>query len=192
MLSNRFFIPALMLSVAGHGLLLGYVGLSPLGSNMPAPPAEPIMVHLTDAPEYPPPHNAVDFENTTSGGLVSTETPSASGSSVWYREETIVLNRDATRYQAYLLRLREQIDREWRYPSSRISGPERKTAVIRFSISRQGDCMGVRLLISSGDRELDGESLRAVTSAAPFEGLPAEYNLNRLNVIAEFNYGGSD
>lgn len=189
--SYKAIIPAVVLSVAGHGLLLGFVALVPLGSDHRGG-ADTIMVRLADGPETDRAERAPDREDTTAEGLLSTESPRRGTPVPGHREDTIVLGGRATPYEDYLALLRERIDREWRYPPGADSRGGVRTVVILFSISGQGDCAGALILSTSGDHDLDRESLRAVQSAAPFEKLPKEYNLNRLNVIAEFNYGAGD
>lgn len=192
MLSDNVFIPAAILSFAGHGLLLGFIALCPVGAVHQGTTAEPIMVHLADAPETDPAESTLARENITAEGSLSTQSLPRSAPGREYREDTIILGRKATPYEGYLTRLREKIDREWRYPPDADSQEGVRTVVVRFSISGRGDCMGALILTPSGSPQLDHESLRAVQSAAPFEELPKEYNLNRLNVIAEFNYGAVD
>lgn len=192
MQSDNLFIAAAILSFAGHGLLLGFIALCPVGAVHQGTTAEPIMVHLADAPETVPAESALGRENITAEGSLSTQSLPRTTPGLGYREDTIILGRKETPYEGYLTRLREKIDREWRYPPDVDSHEGVQTVVVRFSISGRGDCMGALILIPSGTPELDQESLRAVQSAAPFEELPKEYNLNRLNVIAKFNYGVVD
>lgn len=188
----KAIIPAVVLSVAGHGILLGFVALYPLGTDHRGAAPDAIMVRLADAPETDRAESAPDREDTTAEGSLSTQSLPGKPSGDGYREDTIILGRKATPYEGYLTRLREKIDREWRYPPDADSRGGVRTVVVRFSISGRGDCTGALILSASGDHHLDRESLRAVQSAAPFEELPKEYNLNRLNVIAEFNYGAGD
>ncbi|MDD5476110.1 MAG: TonB family protein [Syntrophales bacterium] len=189
MASNKVFISALILSLAGHGLALGIISFSHTGKLLTGSSSEPIIVHLADAPERPSIEgSAARDDNTERQSLSILSMPTAEPGHL-YREETIILERDTSRYEGYLVRLRDQIDREWRYPYDAESHDGLRTAVVRFTISGQGDCIGAQILRSSGNDQLDRESIRAVQSSAPFEELPKKHNLDRLNVIAEFNYG---
>ena len=191
--SYTMFIPAVMLSVAGHGLLLGFIALNPLNTEgCRDRTADPVVVHLADAPDILRAEHIAAREDTTEAGFVSTQSLRPDAGERGFCEDTIILGRNETPYDDYLTRLRQRIDREWRYPPEAGFHEGVGTVVIRFSISGRGDCTDALVLKSSGNHHLDGESLRAVLSAAPFEDLPKEYNLNRLNVIAEFNYGVND
>ena len=61
-----------------------------------------------------------------------------------------------------------------------------------MSIDADGRLAGAALISSSGYAELDEGAISVVQTAAPFEPLPGNYDLSRLNIVASFHYKITD
>ena len=106
------------------------------------------------------------------------------------REATVALESRAHEYAAYLEEVKRRVERAWRYP---LLAQERGLAgklVIEFAIRQDGRLARLRLADSSGVSILDDAALEAIRKAAPYSPLPEAMGLDRLNVVASFEYLG--
>jgi protein TonB len=106
------------------------------------------------------------------------------------REATVALESQAHEYAAYLEQVKRRVEREWRYP---LLAQERGLAgklVIEFAIWQDGTLSRLRLATSSGISILDDAALEAIRRAAPYTALPEAMGLDRLTIVASFEYLG--
>ena len=106
------------------------------------------------------------------------------------REATVALESRSHEYAAYLEEVKRRVEREWRYP---LLAQERGLAgklVIEFAIRRDGGLTRLHLADSSGVSILDDAALDAIRRAAPYSPLPDAMDLDRLNIVASFEYLG--
>ncbi len=104
------------------------------------------------------------------------------------REASVDLGKPGGVYEKYLDRLRRKIERFWLYPPGALAKRVEGEAVIRFSINAKGGLAESLVVSSSGSALLDEGALDSVRNAAPFEPLPAAYNLSFLHITATFSY----
>ena len=83
----------------------------------------------------------------------------------------------------YLAEIRRRVRRNWN-PSS--PGNNRHTVLV-FSIQRNGQITGLRVIQSSGSDQVDRQSLEAVQKSGPFAALPQNFPHQELNVEFNFN-----
>ena len=83
----------------------------------------------------------------------------------------------------YFAEIRRRVRRNWQ-PSS--PGNNRHT-VLAFSIQRNGQVTGLRIVQSSGSEKVDRDSVAAVQKSAPFAALPANFPDETLDVKFSFN-----
>ena len=78
-------------------------------------------------------------------------------------------------FGAYATLVRDRVAQRWRTdqvdPRIRSLPP----AIVTFEIIRTGQVRNIRIVQSSGNRALDYSAERAITEAAPFQPLPAQY-----------------
>lgn len=78
-------------------------------------------------------------------------------------------------FGAYATLVRDRVSQRWRTdqvdPRIRSLPP----AIVTFEIIRNGQVRNIRVVQSSGNRALDYSAERAITEAAPFQPLPAQY-----------------
>jgi protein TonB len=105
------------------------------------------------------------------------------------REDTVDLgNPSDTRYKPYLIRIKKKIEHFWGYPAAAAARRMEGTAMIKFSVTADGNLGDILLTNSSGFAILDQGTIAAIQSAAPFEPLPSTYGLAKLNIQASFDY----
>jgi len=109
-----------------------------------------------------------------------------------WREETVDLGSLDARYQPYLSRVKRKIMQSWKYPEKSYERNEEGIAVIMMAIDANGSVAGTSLMTSSGFPLLDEGAVTAISKASPFEPLPENFNLSRLNIKASFNYAIND
>ncbi|MFC6621812.1 energy transducer TonB family protein [Novosphingobium panipatense] len=105
------------------------------------------------------------------------------GSTVSAHAETIVTASPPT-LASWSDRVFKDIDREIRYPEP--FGPQRPSSgvvAVKFNCSESGAPAGVALLKSSGHRDLDRETLRAVNKIATLHPLPPGLKHDQLYVV---------
>jgi protein TonB len=105
-----------------------------------------------------------------------------------WREETVELGSMDVKYAAYLLKIKKKILRIWKYPEKAYKKNKEGTVVVKLSIDASGTLAATTIMSSSGAIELDEGALGVVQAAAPFDPLPEQYNLSRLNILASFQY----
>ena len=105
-----------------------------------------------------------------------------------WREETVELGSMNVKYGAYLVKIKKKILRIWNYPEKAYRKNEEGTVVVKLSIDAGGTLASTTLISSSGAIELDEGALGVVKAAAPYDPLPEQYNLSRLNILASFRY----
>ncbi|MBW2632074.1 MAG: energy transducer TonB [Deltaproteobacteria bacterium] len=180
MISRKIFVITIILSLAGHIIVLALSGF--LGGNGHTDGGDVFTVSLEkrlnktgetpnseknalrDSPE--------NIRKSTRSGAV----------------DTIDLDSTDTRYYPYLLQVKQSIDRKWSYPDDAFARGEGGTTVVEFSIVEKGILAASRVITSSGYGLLDAESLHAIRSAAPFSPFPTAFDLAKLNIVAKFRY----
>jgi len=99
----------------------------------------------------------------------------------------LVHDSDA-RYQSYLGHLRSKIGSVWQYPQAARDRGLNGTVTVRFSIARTGRLEALSIRSTSSHPLLDEEALRTIRAAAPFQPFPREFTIEKLNVLASFEY----
>jgi periplasmic protein TonB len=109
-----------------------------------------------------------------------------------YDADTVDLGSTDSRYTPYLKQLKKRIEKLWMYPEVAYAKKEEGVTVVKFSVARNGSLDGINLMASSGSPLLDEGTLGAIRAAAPYEPLPAAFNISRLNIVAAFRYRLAD
>lgn len=107
---------------------------------------------------------------------------------MYEREDTVNLDSMDTKYRSYLVKLRKSIKKNWSYPKEAYIRKEEGTTVVKFSITKDGFLKDICVIISSGFKSLDMETLGVVKTSAPYAPLPKSFNLSKLNIVANFQY----
>jgi protein TonB len=102
--------------------------------------------------------------------------------------EPISLDTTEVKYASYFARIKHQIERVWIYPSDAAKRGISGDLNLTFSISKDGNLLGVRLLDRSGYEILDMAALKAVKEAAPYYPFPLTIQREKLTIQANFIY----
>lgn len=102
--------------------------------------------------------------------------------------KTLSLDTSEFRYESYLTGIKRKIELVWRYPDVAARAGQQGRLELRFTIRKDGGLEGIRLIKSSGYPILDDEALSAVRLAAPFSPFPKGFNVERINIVATFEY----
>ncbi|MBT3923119.1 MAG: energy transducer TonB [Nitrospina sp.] len=103
-------------------------------------------------------------------------------------DEPVSLDTTEVKYASYFARIKHQIERVWIYPSDAAKRGISGDLNLTFSISKDGNLLGARLLDRSGYEILDMAALKAVKEAAPFYPFPANIQREKLTIQANFIY----
>jgi len=195
MMPKRLFTADVLLSLAGHIaalMCMGHYGsITPPGGELvfdvELGDFESIPA-LSDAavPPDAPPVKPSDREEQQAPAKKPKEGAGASRPQA--SEDTVNLDSRNSRYTPYLSSIRDKIESRWKYPYQAYVHRESGTAVLTFSINARGDVANPMVAVSSGSRTLDEESIRTVRGASPYPPLPRQFNLAKLNIIAQFRY----
>jgi TonB family protein len=182
MMAKKFLVPFVLASLAGHALVLALTTRIDWTVNPQTEPTEQtqkvITVELKAPPEKAarhPPRRRPEERQPAAGSGVS-------------REDTAALQGETSPYRAYLIQVRRKIEKLWSYPPQAIAEQEEGNAMIRFTIDANGLLSGYHVMTTSGSAVLDQGALAVVQAAAPYEPLPAAFNLSRLHITATFSY----
>lgn len=121
-----------------------------------------------------------DYRDLLKSGAPGTRAPD--------REDTVSLDTQEFRYLSYFSKVKERIEMNWGYPMLAQVRGEQGELLLRFTIARTGNVERVALLRSSGHSLLDEAAVSAVRKASPFPPIPVRLNLDRLNILATFEY----
>jgi TonB family protein len=123
-------------------------------------------------------------------GSNARQAPSNIGGGVTIGGTYNVMSSDVKRVllSPYYSNLEDAIEKYWQLPAS-YSGPR---PIALMVISRDGRLLSTRILKSSGDREVDDMSLRAVRNAAPFGPLPGDFITDSINLPFSFTFFNED
>jgi len=103
-------------------------------------------------------------------------------------DEPVSLDTTEVKYASYFARIKHQIERVWIYPSDAAKRGISGDLNLTFSISKDGNLLGARLLDRSGYEILDMAALKAVKEAAPFYPFPQNIQREKLTIQANFIY----
>jgi periplasmic protein TonB len=103
-------------------------------------------------------------------------------------DEPVSLDTTEVKYASYFARIKHQIERVWVYPFDAAKRGISGDLNLTFSISKDGNLLGARLLDRSGYEILDLAALKAVKEAAPFYPFPANIQRDKLTIQANFIY----
>lgn len=103
-------------------------------------------------------------------------------------DEPVSLDTTEVKYASYFARIKHQIERVWIYPFDAAKRGISGDLNLTFSISKDGNLLGARLLDRSGYEILDMAALKAVKEAAPFYPFPSNIQREKLTIQANFIY----
>lgn len=179
MITRQLFIITTVISLAGHIIIIGLMGLMNIGNTIDTDTLFTIdlqeQTDLLKSPDQRKPFPAPPADKV----IDVTERKN---------EDTVDLDNRDTPYQKYLITVKQMIRDRWSYPGSARERRDEGTTVVRFSIREDGRLVDSRVIVSSGHESLDRESFHAVSTASPFEPLPKEFNLTQLHIVARFQY----
>ncbi|MFQ5904789.1 MAG: energy transducer TonB [Candidatus Binatia bacterium] len=113
---------------------------------------------------------------------------SPSGERAGNKEGAVRLDTREPKYISYFTSIKRAIELVWEYPEPALRHGLQGKLVLEFTILRNGNLEGTRLIRSSGFSVLDQEALRAVKTASPFHPIPPWIGKTRLDIIASFEY----
>ncbi|HOU49867.1 MAG TPA: energy transducer TonB [Smithella sp.] len=194
-MDKRAILWPVLISVIIHMTLLGVAGM--INLNDYAKPLDVLSVSISDpeSDDKPEPVKKNKEVKKDEAQTKSDQSRKEKGDAVkdhGWREDTVDLGTLDVKYVPYLTKVKNRILRIWVYPQKAYENIEEGNVVVKMSIDANGTLAGVTLLSSSGSQNLDQGALRVVQDAAPYEPLPANYDLSRLHIIASFNYKITD
>ena len=89
-----------------------------------------------------------------------------------------------SRFGAYAMLLMQRVSEHWR--TNGLDSARLPFATVSVDLFRNGTIRNAKLVEGSGNYQLDTSAVRAVTEAAPFPPLPAEYERDMVNVEFKF------
>jgi TonB family protein len=95
----------------------------------------------------------------------------------------------------YVEAVKEKVRRNWYHLAPNTARlPERKqgSVTVEFSILRNGGIANDRVIVNSGEADLDAAALSAVKQANPFAQLPDTFRADHLQLRFHFQYNPSD
>lgn len=103
-------------------------------------------------------------------------------------DKPISLDTTEIKYVSYFNRIKQQIERSWRYPAQAARKGMAGQLTLQFQISRDGNLLGVNLVDNSGFEILDVAAVKAVKEAAPYYPFPVTISKKNISILATFVY----
>jgi protein TonB len=183
-----------VISVVIHMTVLGLAGMIDLRDHVN--PIDVLSVNISSPePEQekePAKENPEETKKEKTKPVSARQEKRTAGDDHGWREDTVDLGSLEVKYVNYLAKIKKRILRIWKYPQKAYDNLEEGNVVVKMSIDASGRLTDVTLVSSSGSPDLDHGALTVVQEAAPYEPLPAQYNLSRLHIIASFSYKITD
>jgi len=102
--------------------------------------------------------------------------------------KVLALNTSEIKYYNYLFSMKQRIETYWDYPSSSVRNREQGRLSVDFTITRDGGVEGIKIVKSSSYPALDDAAITAIRLATPFSPFPPEFDLEKVNIHARFEY----
>ncbi len=99
-------------------------------------------------------------------------------------DDSVTLDTDEFKFISYNRWLKIKVESILKYPELAAISGYQGTLYIQFEIMKDGSLGGFEVLKSSGYKILDDEAERSIRSAAPFQPLPPEWNMERYSIRA--------
>jgi protein TonB len=189
--SKKAIFWPVIISIFIHVTLLAVTGMIDLRDNIK--PVEIFSVSIKEPePEATPAIKKEEITKQETKSVQSQKEKEVSVNDDDWREETVNLGSLDIKYVTYLAKIKNKILRIWQYPPKAYENNEEGKVIVKMSINADGRLAGAALISSSGYAELDDDAVSVVQTAAPFEPLPVNYDLSRLNIVASFRYKITD
>lgn len=180
--SKKIFLWPVIISLVGHVALIAVSSMVDLREKVRA--AELFTVQLTEPePSVEPKQEQKEEKKAQEQKPVPSKEEKAADSEAEH-EDTVDIGSSDIKYAAYLAGVKKKIWSVWKYDQQQEQG----TVVIKFTIDASGLLTQAELTSSSGVEMLDQKTIKVIQTAAPFQPLPAQYDLSRLHIIASFRY----
>ncbi len=98
------------------------------------------------------------------------------------------LNAPEVQYISYFASIKRKIELVWQYPYEAAVAGIQGELILDFVIARSGAVDSIALVRGSGSKILDDEAIRSIRTAAPFDPIPAEYKIPKLQIRGRFVY----
>lgn len=91
-------------------------------------------------------------------------------------------------HRGYMRMLKERIESIWKYPEKAAMLGISGELYIRFSIKRDGSIKDVKLMRTSGYKDLDEAAIKALENGEPYWPLPDDWKGDKLSITGHFIY----
>lgn len=156
------------------------------------PPAAPVAelnnLKFKDAPKSPIEHNNITSMILNKPSAITHKRKAAEPQGQDLNDDVVSIDTKEFKYSPYFDSIKRKINSVWRYPEDAMTQGISGSVILRFSISKDGTLMDMKLLKPTNHRILDDEAVRAVKTAAPFDKFPPSIDKNQLNIVATFSY----
>jgi protein TonB len=99
-------------------------------------------------------------------------------------DDSITLDTDEFKFISYNRWLKIKVESVLKYPELAAISGYQGTLYIKFDILKDGSLGLVEVLKSSGYKILDDEAVRSIRTAAPFQPLPDDWQMDRYSIRA--------
>jgi len=108
------------------------------------------------------------------------------------RESNKAIDAQKTEYDLYMIKLKERIEKMWKYPSESAKRSICGEAFIRFVIKKNGLLADVQVVQTTGHQDLDEAAIQAVKDGEPYWPLSDEWGKDQLTITGHFVYSQFD
>lgn len=98
------------------------------------------------------------------------------------------LNAPEVQYISYFASIKRKIELVWQYPYEAAVAGIQGELTVDFVIARSGAVTSIAMVRGSGSKILDDEAIRSIRKAAPFDPIPAQYEIPSLQIRGRFVY----
>jgi len=189
--SKKAIFWPVIISIFIHVTLLAVTGVIDLRDNIKPVEIFSVSIKEPEPEATPAPIKEKITKKETKSGRTQKEKGVSIDDNDWH-EETVDLGSLDIKYVTYLAKIKKKILQIWQYPPKAYKNNEEGKVIVKMSIDADGRLAGAALISSSGYAELDDDAISVVQIAAPFEPLPVNYDLSRLNIVASFHYKITD
>jgi len=183
--SKKIFLLPIIISIIGHVALITVSSMVDLRDNVKAAELFTVRIAQSEPQRAEEPKKEEKAEPVRE--KIKPQKREARPIPEGGREDTVDLGSSDMKYAGYLAALKKKILPIWTSAEA-YRNSEAGIVVILMSINADGSLAQLLLTSSSGSASLDQGTLDVINAAAPFNPLPAKYELSRLHITASFRY----
>ena len=130
---------------------------------------------------------AANFQSINEKSLLynaNTKAKNIISSKILFEEINTNTSDNNVDYQLYMKKMQKKIKKNWHPPREN----NRNKVVVLFKITKAGELLDIKIINSSGSKEMEEAAIKAIQLTAPFDPLPDKCKEDSVDINFTFDY----